>query len=381
MKRLAIIGASYLQEPLISRAKELGYETHVFAWKANDIGEIIADVFYPISIIEKDEILNICKDLDLDGICTIASDLAAVTVNYVAAKLGLSGNSMESTAKSTNKYLMRRAFEDNSDPSPKSILVHSIKDLEGTELNYPVIVKPLDRSGSRGISKVMCREELETAILAAREQGFIDNALVEEFVTGQEYSVEYISFRGEHHFLAITKKYTTGTPHFIETGHAEPADLDPATLLRVKQVVSHALDSLEITDSASHSEIKISPEGDIKIIEIGGRMGGDFIGSDLVRLSSGVDFVRAVIQVATGNEPDLCPVCNPGFAGVRFIISDEDLSVYKTVMKYDPDLIVSSEIREITGEVNDSSERFGYFLMRADTKDAIERYLPLDGKD
>ena len=110
-------------------------------------------------------------------------------------------------------------------------------------------------------------------------------------------------------------------------------------------------------------------------------MGGDFIGSDLVRLSSGVDFVRAVIQVATGNEPDLCPVCNPGFAGVRFIISDEDLSVYKTVMKYDPDLIVSSEIREITGEVNDSSERFGYFLMRADTKDAIERYLPLDGKD
>ena len=302
-------------------------------------------------------------------------------MNYVAAKLGLSGNSMESTAKSTNKYLMRRAFEDNSDPSPKSILVHSIKDLEGTELNYPVIVKPLDRSGSRGISKVMCREELETAILAAREQGFIDNALVEEFVTGQEYSVEYISFRGEHHFLAITKKYTTGTPHFIETGHAEPADLDPATLLRVKQVVSHALDSLEITDSASHSEIKISPEGDIKIIEIGGRMGGDFIGSDLVRLSSGVDFVRAVIQVATGNEPDLCPVCNPGFAGVRFIISDEDLSVYKTVMKYDPDLIVSSEIREITGEVNDSSERFGYFLMRADTKDAIERYLPLDGKD
>ena len=136
MKRLAIIGASYLQEPLISRAKELGYETHVFAWKANDIGEIIADVFYPISIIEKDEILNVCKDLDLDGICTIASDLAAVTVNYVAAKLGLPGNSMESTAKSTNKYLMRRAFEDNSDPSPKSILVHSIKDLEGAELNH-----------------------------------------------------------------------------------------------------------------------------------------------------------------------------------------------------------------------------------------------------
>ena len=122
MRRLAVIGASYLQVPLILRAKELGYETHVFAWKANDVGESIADVFYPISIIEKDEILNVCKGLELDGICTIASDLAAITVNYVADKLGLPGNSMEATARSTNKHLMREAFEKNGDPSPLSIV-------------------------------------------------------------------------------------------------------------------------------------------------------------------------------------------------------------------------------------------------------------------
>ena len=381
MKRLAIIGASYLQEPLIRRAKELGYETHVFAWKANDIGETIADVFYPISIIEKDEILNVCKKLNLDGICTIASDLAAITVNYVADKLGLPGNSMEATARSTNKHLMRESFEKNGDPSPLSILVHSADDLEDKKLNYPVIVKPLDRSGSRGIAKVMHKDDLEDAIMAAREQGFVDNALVEEFVEGQEYSVEYISFHGEHHFLAMTKKYTTGAPHFIETGHIQPAAIEPEILQRVKDVVSHALNSLKITDSASHTEIKISPEGEIKIIEIGGRMGGDFIGSDLVRLSTGVDFVRAVIQVATGKEPDLKPICHSGFAGVRFIFNEEDLSAYEAVLKHDPELIVSSEIREITGEVSDSSERFGYFLMRADKKDAIEKYLPLDGKE
>ena len=379
MRRLAVIGASYLQVPLILRAKELGYETHVFAWKANDAGESIADVFYPISIIEKDEILNVCKGLELDGICTIASDLAAITVNYVADKLGLPGNSMEATARSTNKHLMREAFEKNGDPSPLSILVHSVADLEGKKFDYPVIVKPLDRSGSRGIAKVMCKDDLEAAILAAREQGFVDNALVEEFATGQEYSVEYISFHGVHHFLAMTKKYTTGAPHFIETGHLEPAPIDSDILMKVKKVVPHALDSLGITDSASHTEIKISPEGDLKIIEIGGRMGGDFIGSDLVRLSSGVDFVRAVIQVATGKEPDLNPVCEPGFAGVRFIFNDEDLAIYEAVMKNESDLIVSSEIREITGEVNDSSERFGYFLMRADSKEAIEKYLPSDG--
>lgn len=381
MKRLAVIGASYLQEPLIRRAKELGYETHVFAWKANDVGESIADVFYPISIIEKDEILNVCKDLELDGICTIASDLAAVTVNYVADKLGLPGNSMEASARSTNKHLMREAFEKNGDPSPLSILVHSAADLEGRELSFPVIVKPLDRSGSRGITKVMRREDLEDAVTAAREQGFEDNALVEEFVTGQEYSVEYISYHGEHHFLALTEKYTTGNPHFIETGHIEPASVDPDILCRVKEIVCHALDSLGITDSASHTEIKISQGGDIKIIEIGGRMGGDFIGSDLVRLSTGVDFVRAVIQVATGEEPDLNPVCTPGSAGVRFIVSNEDIYAFDSVRKNAPELIVRSDIKEINGAVNDSSSRFGYFIMRADKRESLERYMPLYGEE
>lgn len=376
MKRLAIIGASYLQEPLIRKAQEMGYETHVFAWKADDVGEKIADHFYPISIVEKDEILKVCEGLGIDGICTIASDLAAITVNYVASKLGLPGNSMETTMKSTNKHLMRQAFEKNGDPSPKSVRVLSVDDLDGIELQFPVIVKPSDRSGSRGITKVYDAKDLESAILIAKEQSFADDALVEEFAVGQEYSVEFISCHGKHHFLAMTKKYTTGAPHFIETGHIEPAPVDNALLERVKGVVCHALDSLGVTDSASHTELKISDEGVIRIIEIGGRMGGDFIGSDLVRLSTGVDFVRAVIQVAVGEEPILDPVCEPGYAGVRFVFDKDDIKAFDRLRESAPGIIVASEIKEITGEVSDSSTRFGYFLMRADTREMIEEYLP-----
>lgn len=85
-KNLAIIGASYLQLPLIEKAKEMGYTTHVFAWAANDVGEKAADYFYPISIIEKDQILEICEKIGICGICSIASDVAVITVNYVAEK-------------------------------------------------------------------------------------------------------------------------------------------------------------------------------------------------------------------------------------------------------------------------------------------------------
>ena len=149
MKKLAIIGASYLQNPLILKAKEMGLETHVFAWAAGDIGETTADYFYPISIVEKEEILKKCREIGIDGICSIASDLAAITVNYVACQMELVGNSMKCTEKSTNKHKMREAFQQGGDPSPKSILVHSAKKLENITLEYPVIVKPVDRHKSR----------------------------------------------------------------------------------------------------------------------------------------------------------------------------------------------------------------------------------------
>lgn len=376
--KIAIIGASYLQEPLIRKAKERGIETHVFAWKCGDIGEKIADYFYPISIVEKEEILQKCKEIGIDGICSIASDLATITVNYVANKLGLVGNSLECTENSTNKHKMRKCFELNNDPSPKSILVSSVSDLENISLSYPVIVKPIDRSGSRGITKLESLEKLEQAIEVAKEQGFQKYALVEEFATGQEYSVEFVSWKGQHRFLAMTHKYTSGSPHFIETGHLEPAPVSEITLGKVKSVVSHALSSLGVEYGASHSELKISKDGDIKIIEIGARMGGDFIGSSLVELSTGYDFVGAVLDVSLGIEPKYLSNKH-NYAGVRFIFDNKDVECFNLLQKNNNKILVSHEISNVGDhDVVDSSSRFGYFLFTSDNYDDIKPYLPVD---
>ncbi len=365
MANLAIIGASYLQLPLIEKAKEMGYTTHVFAWAANDVGEQAADYFYPISIVEKDTILEKCKEIGICGICSIASDLAAITVNYVANALGLPGNSMECTYKSTNKHLMRLAFEQNGDPSPKSIMVDENTDLSSLKLTYPVIVKPTDRSGSRGIYKLDTDEDLQNAVKSAMSEGFDKKALIEEFAEGQEYSVEGISYHGQHHILAMTLKYTTGAPHFIETGHLQPAPVDSDTYEKVKKVVVHALDSLGITDSASHSEIKIDENGNIKIIEIGGRMGGDCIGSDLVKYSTGIDFVRATIQVACGISPDLSVVSAPMPVKVRFLFTQEDIDEMEKIKKTDAFLKLVSYFPNNIGTTTDSSNRAGCYIVRA----------------
>lgn len=376
MKKLAVIGASYLQLPLIEKAKSMGVETHVFAWAANDVGEREADHFYPISIVEKKLILTRCREIGIDGICSIASDLAMTTVNYVAEEMGLAGNSMRCTEKSTNKHRMRRAFEQNGDPSPRSLLVRSARDLEGVALRYPVIVKPTDRSGSRGITKLNDAGGMEAAIEAALEQSFEKQALVEEFAGGREYSVECVSWRGRHHFLAMTQKYTTGAPHFIETGHLQPAPLSDELLARVQSIVFHALDTLEIQNGASHTELKIDSDGTIRLIEIGGRMGGDFIGSDLVRLSTGVDFVQAVIQIALGQKPDIARRWERA-AAVRFVFAPEDAAVLTRIQREKPELLVQQDVdASFEHPVTDSASRFGYYLLQGENAAQLLPYLP-----
>lgn len=379
MKKIVIIGANSFQNPLILKAKEMGYETHVFAWQDGSIGERTADYFYPISIVEKDEILEKCREIQPDAVVTIASDLANITVQYVAARLGLPSNSDENILISTNKYAMRQAFMDNGVASPKFAKVSEETDLaEATaQMTYPVIVKPTDRSGSRGITKVNQLDEIPAAVKAAIENSFEKCAIIEEFIDGEEYSCECVSYAGEHHVLAVTKKYTTGYPHFIETGHMEPAPISKELRDKVAAEIPKALDALQIQNGASHSEFKITDEGEVRIIEIGSRMGGDCIGSHLVHLSTGYDFVKMVIQTALGEEPTLIPEHGPKYAGIRFIFNKEDLKVYEDVQKNQPQLIeYVSEIEEVgEHEVVDSSTRFGYFIIVSDSEQEVKEIL------
>lgn len=365
-KKLVVIGANDFQNQLIIAAKKRNLETHVFAWQEGAVGAENADFFYPISIVEKEKILDICKEIKPDGVISIASDLASLTVNYLAEKLDLIGNGMESAMLSTNKYLMRRQFELNGDPSPKNWRSDQLNKAVFREMSYPVIVKPVDRSGSRGITKVMKPEELKSAIELAESLSFDHKAMIEEYVEGEEYSVEYITYKGKHFFLALTKKFTTGAPNYIETGHLQPAKVKPYIVNKIKIVVEHALNSLKIQNGASHSEIKVDQNGKITIIEIGGRMGGDCIGSDLVKLSTGYDFIEMVIDVALGEQPNFEIVCVPSVAEIHFIFNESDLKRLEELKRENPDSIYRiSKIEKMDGhKVEDSSTRYGYYITK-----------------
>lgn len=367
MKKIVIIGANDFQNQLILKAKEMGFETHVFAWKDGAVGEKNADYFYPVSIVETDQILKKCRKIRPDAVASIASDLANITVSKVAAGLGLPGNSPECIRLSTNKYAMREAFTKAGIATPKFYRVDRMEAyLYGMRL--PLVVKPTDRSGSRAITKVMDFRDLNEAIKRAVSQSFEKKAIVEEYIEGDEYSYETISCSGKHKNLAITKKYTTGEPNFIETGHVEPWKLSDDMTYKVHYVMGRALDALKITDGASHGEFKITPEGHVRVIEIGSRMGGDCIGSDLVPLSTGYDYMGMVIDVACGKKPDLTVRTKPRKAEVRFLFTLEDVEKLRVLEKEHPEKIVRVSELQLShaGKVSDSSNRIGYYILAED---------------
>lgn len=307
---LAIIGASYLQLPLVRKARELGIRTVCFAWEEGAVCRDFADRYYPVSVTDREEILRLCRQENVGAVATIASDVAVPTVNHVAHAMGFPGNSIESAHLATNKFAMRRALADAGARVPDFALVRRVSEAgnAAARIGFPVIVKPCDRSGSLGVTLVDGPSGLADAVQTALAASFCGEAVVERFVAGaREISVEGISEQGKYHPLAVTFKETTGSPHFVEIGQHQGERLPPEIEKEVLRQVRLGLAALKIEYGASHPELMLAPDGAVYLTEIGARMGGDFIGSDLVRLSTGYDFLTGVIESAFGH-----------FSGVRF---------------------------------------------------------------
>ena len=363
-KKLAIIGANESITLLINKAKELGYETHVFAWACGDPGEEAADYFYPISTADKDAVLTKCREIGICGICSIASDFAVPTINYVARAMGLPGNSERTDVVARNKYQMRCALRDAGLYVPPFIQAGEDFTMEDAkDLKYPVIVKPTDRWSSKGVTRVDKPEQLMDAVAYAVKESFDKKAIIEGFMTGPEYSAECICQNGEVHVLQLTQKLTTDYPHYIETGHIQPSNIPAERQSEVKAFIKKAVAALDIKNSAAHAEFRLLEDGNIGIIEIGARMGGDFIGTDLTPTSTGVDFIKMVIDVAVGNKLRFDVVSEPSPVEVKFIFASEDI---QEMEKVSADKMIRKHVfdTDFTREVVDSNTRHGYYIVR-----------------
>lgn len=378
MKKLMVLAAGLLQIPVIKKAHEMGYYVIAVDDDPNAPGMALADkAIVPGGLMNEEKLVAIAKEEQIDGVIHPCSEVAMNVMGRINDELGLCGVSKEAAIRATNKHLMREAFEAYGAPSPKSRCFNNAEVAWGafcTDYSGDAILKPSRNSGSRGIAKIsgdIKGEEFVRLFERAKEESRDKSVMLEQFVEGPEFSVEIIVWNKEVHVLQVTDKKTTEAPYFVELGHSQPSMFPKETIEAVKRAAVMGVRALKVNNCACHAEVKVQ-NGQAYIMEIGARLGGDFISTELTHLSTGIDMVAAAINVALGVEPDLNPVAEAQGVAIRYftpnpgkVVYVENTEVLNLPYVYDAEIYVNpgDEVRE----VKSSLDRSGHVIVTAPT--------------
>ena len=368
-----IVGASVLQLPAIIKAKEMGLEVAVVDFNPDAIGIKYADKYYNASTMDEDKVLEAAEDYQPNGIMTLATDMPMRGVAKVAERLGLSGISYDTAVKATDKFEMIKAFKAHDVVSPWFFTVDNKNELKGLEcqLRYPCIMKPTDNAGSHGVVLAKCFEDLLSEYEYSRESARHGRVIIEEYLKGDEVSVEVMVVDGNVNILQITDKLTTGAPHFVEMGHSQPSRHPAEIQQSIRELAVKACQSVGINQGPAHVEMMVTSRGPV-MIELGARMGGDNITTALVPLSTGIDMVKATIDVAMGNKPDIVPKIHLGSA-IRYIDATEGVIAgidgveSAKRMPNVKEVIMTKSVGEPSTPIHCSNDRIGSVIAQAAT--------------
>lgn len=374
MKKLLIVGASILQLPAIKKAKEMGLYVAVLDFNPNAIGIPYADEYFNASTMDENAVLEVAKEFKPDGIMTLATDMPMRGVAKVSNTLGLHSISYETAVKATDKYDMIKAFEEHNVPAPWFYLVKNIEELSQLKdkITYPCIMKPTDNAGSHGVVKINSFEELIEKYEYSHSCSRRGNVIVEEYLDGEEVSVEVMVVDGEVNILQITDKLTTGAPYFVEMGHSQPSRLDLNIQNQIKDVAERACKAIGINKGPAHVEMKVTSQYGPKMIELGARMGGDNITTHLVPLSTGIDMVECTIKIALGETVDVTPALNCGSA-IRYFEAPfgkiKSIEGVEEALKIDgvKQISFTKNVGDESTPIHCSNDRIGFVIAQAET--------------
>lgn len=313
---------------------------------------------------------------------TLATDIPMATVATVCEELGLIGITPQTALYATNKAEMRTCFKVCGVPIPEFYIVSERNEFMAAAKNFTTkfIVKPVDNSGNRGvklITDILDDEVLSRAFDYSKKYSRDGRILLEEYMEGDEFSVETMSVDGECHIIQITDKLTSGIPYFVEMGHTQPSRYDVGIRTKIVETTKAGVKALGITYGPSHTEIKLTSTGP-KIVEIGARLGGGFITTHLVPLSTGVNMVEANIRIVLGEKPDLRKKFDKG-AAIRFFQPTPGiLKSVKGVNKVRkiPGIIEVGFMKELGDkipEMRNGLDRVGYVIAQRSTREEAVR--------
>ena len=374
-KAVLVFGCGELQQSIIGRAHKMGlYVVGIDpcddAYCKDDV-----DAFEVVGGQDYEGTCAVVEGHGIDAIVTAATDKPLVMMARIAEKYGFPFFSVDTARWSTDKYQMKQRFMEGGIPCAKGRLVRSIDETSG--LVFPVIVKPRDNSGSRGVKLCRTREELESSMAEALEYSKLDSVLVEEFIEGQEYSIEGLHYDGKSEVIQFTEKKTTEFPYNVELGHIQPASISDDVKQHIRQIVAMIGKTLKFENCPSHTELKINERG-VFVIETSPRLGGDYITSTLIPLSTDINVEDELLRVAFGKKIDF-KANYKQYSGVRFFAFEEGsivkqvpdvrfVKAWPHVVDFSFNLRKGNKVNRITSSLN----RYGHLILIAGNRESID---------
>ena len=375
-KCILVFGVGELQLSIIRRAKQKGLFTIGIDPCADAVCKDEVDAFEIVGGQDFEGTCAVVEKYGVDAIVTAATDKPLVMMARVAEKYGFPFYSIETAQWSTDKYQMKQRFLEGGVPCARGRLIAKVE--EADDLYYPLIVKPRDNSGSRGVKLCRNKEELQEAMQEALQYSHLDTVLVEEYIEGQEYSIEGLHYEGKSEVIQFTEKTTTEFPYNVELAHKQPANLTENQKNDIRELVSKIAKCMQFENCPSHTELKINERG-IFIIETSPRLGGDYITSTLVPLSTGINIEDQLLNIALREKVDtqtgrvekasgVCFFCLPEGIVKKIDPQINDVASWPGVYSFEIKLHEGDRVNQITSSLN----RYGHLTLTAGERDPIE---------
>lgn len=366
-RTILIFGVGELQRSIINRAARRGLFTVGIDPCEEASARDACDIFEVVGGQDFEGTLAVAKKYNVSALVTASTDKPLVMMARVAKELHLPFFSVETAEWSTDKFQMKQRFMEGGVPCAKGRLIRHAE--EAKDLCFPVICKPRDNSGSRGVK--LCRDvnELQECIDEALDNSKLDTVLVEEFIEGREFSIETLHYEGKSEVIQFTEKKTTEFPYNVELGHKQPANLTDDERQHIRDIISKIAVCMHFENCPSHTELKVNERG-IFVIETSPRLGGDYITSTLTPLSTGINLEDQLLHIALGEKVDTITgrvnktsaVCFFSLPEGTVTAIDEHISEvvsWPNIHSFGLKLKVGDNVNQITSSLN----RYGQFVV------------------
>lgn len=387
MKKLLLLGGLRYLIPVIKSAQKMGVYVITCDYLPDNIAHSYSDAYHNVSIIDREAVLALAKKLQIDGIMSFAVDPGVVTAAYVAEKMNLpSVGPYESVCVLQHKGLFRKFLETHNFNVPKSETYSSkvefINDLKTFDL--PVIVKPVDSAGSKGVMKVSCDADIEKAIDYALSNSPSKTFIIEDFLDVKNFSSDSDSFsvNGDLNFVSFSnQRFDSKSPNpYTPSAYSWPSSISKNNQVHLKSELQRLIGLLQMKSTVYNIEVREATNGKAYIMEVSPRGGGNRL-SEMLKLSTGTDLIALSIQAALGVEitPVNLPIYNGSWAEI--ILYSYESGVFKSLV-LDP--LLEQHVHEVDlwvkkGDLingfTGANEAIGTLVLKFDDSEQLDAVL------